>query len=624
MCGVAGFCDFTKTSNKQTLVNITDALHHRGPDDSGYSFFETSQANIGLGHRRLSILDLSKHGHQPMQYQNLEIVYNGEVYNFKEIKKELEKFGYKFDSDSDTEVILKAFHKWGVKCIDKFNGMFAIAFYDKEDEKLTFIRDRAGVKPFYWYEKDGLFMFASELKSFHENKRFEKEIDKNSLSLYLKYGYVPQPHTIFKNTYKLTAGHFLELDLKSQKTKEIKYWDLQDYYDKPKLDISIDEAIDETEKLLTSAFDYRMVSDVPVGVFLSGGYDSSAVSALLQSNSMKKIKTFTIGFEEKKYNEAIYAKKVAQHLGTEHYEHYLSQKDALEILPTLPELYDEPFGDSSAIPTIMVSQFARKHVSVALSADGGDELFSGYPSYKKIFEMYNKFNKFNILKSISNIDKSIDPFLVSKYFNIYNFEGKFYKLCELLKNSGNPSGFYNTSTSYFYDVEIKKLLNKSFEDNEAYTVNTIENMLLHSFKTYLNDDILTKVDRATMSIGLEGREPLLDYKLIEFVAQLPLEYKQNGNETKYLLKQIVHKYIPQEIMDRNKMGFSIPVFEWFQDELKIYFEEYLSEKAIIQSEVFQYDYIFKLKKSYYEGHGNPHKLWLILMYQMWWERWVKV
>jgi len=623
MCGIAGFCDFNKSLNYNNLLQMTDVLHHRGPNDSGYKFYEKEYVNIGLGHKRLSILDLSNHGHQPMKFENLEIVYNGEVYNFKEIKAELEDLNYNFTSNSDTEVILKAYFQWGIKAVDKFNGMFAIAIYDNTNDKLILIRDRAGVKPLYYHNANNLFLFSSELKSFYKLKSFKKSINKNSVVEYLKFGYIPQPLTIFDNTYKLESGKYLEYNLQTKVINIKTYWNIDKFYKKEKLDISFNQALHTTEELLKSSFKYRMVSDVPVGVFLSGGYDSSAVSAILQANTTNKIKTFTIGFKEEQYNEAVYAKKVAKHLGTDHHEYYLNQKDALDILPQLPEIYDEPFGDSSAIPTVMVSQFAKKHVTVSLSADGGDELFSGYPSYNAIYNQYNQFHKMKMLKNFSSLDKYIDPYKISKYFNIYNFEGKFYKFFELLKNSNTPISFYETNTKYFYDVEINQLLNKSFCTDECKKENTIENMLIHSFKTYLTDDILTKVDRATMSVSLEGREPMLDYNLIEFVAQLPIEYKQNGKQTKYILKEIVHKYIPKEMMDRNKMGFSIPIFEWFTDELKIYFEEYLSEKAIKESAVFEYQYVLQLKKSYYNGNGNPHKLWLLLMFQMWWAKWIR-
>jgi len=307
MCGIAGFVDFNKKSNLEILKNMTDVLHHRGPDDSGYKFDTLENAEIGLGHRRLSILDLTSHGHQPMGFEDIDIVYNGEVYNFAEIKVELAALGYSFESHSDTEVILKAYHKWGLEAVHKFNGMFAIALHDKRVSKLYLIRDRSGVKPLYYYYDDNQLFFASELKSMHAHPSFKKEIDINSVALFLQLQYIPEPHSIFKSTYKLRAGHVLEIDLKSKKIEEKKYWDVIDFYNKPKLDISEDEAIKETETLLRSAFDYRMVSDVPVGIFLSGGYDSSVVTSIIQSQRSEKLKTFTIGFRENGFDEAPYA-----------------------------------------------------------------------------------------------------------------------------------------------------------------------------------------------------------------------------------------------------------------------------------------------------------------------------
>jgi len=427
MCGISGFCDFKKKSSENILKNMTDALIHRGPDSSGYSFFEYETYQVGLGHRRLSILDLSSHGHQPMSFENLDIVFNGEIYNFKEIKKELLELGYSFYSNSDTEVILKSYYQWGIKAVDRFNGMFAITIYDKKENKLILIRDRVGVKPFYYYKKDSLILFSSELKSFHKYPNFEKIIDKNSLSLYLQFGYIPEPHSIFKNSYKLKAGHYIEIDLKSQKIEEIKYWDVVDFYNKPKIDISQEEAILKTEELLKSSFEYRMVSDVPVGVFLSGGYDSSLVVSILENGRNEKLNTFTIGFKEKGFDEAPYAKEVAKYLGTNHTEYYCTQKDALEIIPKLAEMYDEPFGDSSAIPTTLVSALARKSVTVSLSADGGDEIFAGYGKYTTTKQYFDKFNKIsNSIKSLVNFGMdNINP----KYIPILNnFETRYNKI----------------------------------------------------------------------------------------------------------------------------------------------------------------------------------------------------
>ena len=630
MCGIAGFCDFNHKLDKDILKSMTDVLHHRGPDDSGYYFENNEYANIGLGHRRLSILDLSKHGHQPMQFQDLEIVYNGEVYNFKEIRKELEKCNYIFESDSDTEVILKAYHKWGIKAVDKFNGMFAILIYDKKNEQLILIRDRSGIKPYYYYFKDGLFMFSSELKSFHQSPLFQKQIDLDVLGQFLMYAYVLEPYSIFKDTYKLRAGHYIVLDLKKRIYKEKKYWDVADSYKKPKLDITEEEAIQKADSILKSAFEYRMVSDVPVGVFLSGGYDSSAVAAVLQNNRTQKINTFTIGFKEKGYDEAIYAKQVANYLGTNHTEYYCTQKDALEIIPTLPEIYDEPFGDSSAIPTILVSKLAKQNVSVSLSADAGDEIFAGYGKYDTSFRYYNFFNKFpktvqSILKNSMNL---IEPRYLPFKNKIYNFETRYEKIKQILQLNSTSMAMKYT-THLFTISEVNKLLKNSFNelktnfDLDTSDFGDLEKMLLVDYKTYLPDDILTKVDRATMSVSLEGREPLLDYRIIEFAAQLPDHFKYRNGEKKWILKQVVHKYLPKEIMDRPKMGFGVPLMEWFRDELKDLFYTYLSEERLIKENIFNVKEVIYLRDNYLNGkNDNIRKLWNILMFEMWYEKWM--
>lgn len=631
MCGIAGFCDFSKKSSNDILKNMTDVLHHRGPDDSGYFWDESEYSQVALGHRRLSILDLSAHGHQPMSFEYLDIVFNGEVYNFKEIKKELLELGYDFYSDSDTEVILKSYHQWGIKAVDRFNGMFAITIYDKKANKLIFIRDRAGVKPFYYYKKDSLILFSSELKSFHKHPDFQKEINKSSLSLYLQFGYIPEPHSIFKNCYKLKAGHYIEIDLKSQKFQEIKYWDVVDFYNKPKLDISQDEAIEKTEELLKSSFEYRMVSDVPVGVFLSGGYDSSVVTAILQSGRSEKLNTFTIGFKEKGFDEAPYAKEVAKYLGTNHTEYYCTQKDALEIIPKLCEMYDEPFGDSSAIPTSLVSALARKYVTVSLSADGGDEIFAGYSKYTTTMQYFNKFNSIpNSIKSIVGFGMdNINPKHIPILNKTYNFATRYEKINAILKAKKSVEAMKYTS-EYFTKKERDKLLKVHFDDlttnfdiNVANTNDEINQMLAIDYKTYMVDDILTKVDRATMSVSLEGREPLLDYRLIEFVSQLSSNLKYKNGDKKWLLKQITHKYLPKEMMDRPKQGFGVPLTEWFRDELKEYFMVYLDEKRIEKEGLFDSKEIIRLRDSYLLGNKeNVQKLWFLLMFEMWYEKWI--
>lgn len=631
MCGISGFCDFSKKSTSEILKNMTDALHHRGADDSGYFFDEGVYAQIALGHRRLSILDLSTHGHQPMSFEHLNIVFNGEVYNFKEIKRELLELGHKFSSNSDTEVILKSYHQWGIKAVDKLNGMFAIVIYDKKSNKLIFIRDRAGVKPLYYYKKDGLILFSSELKSFHKNPYFKKEINKDSLSLYLQFGYIPEPHSIFVNCHKLKAGHYLELNIQNSELKINKYWDVLDFYNKPKLDISQGKAIEKTEELLRSSFEYRMVSDVPVGVFLSGGYDSSVVAAILQNGMSEKLNTFTIGFKEKEFDEAPYAKEVSKYLGTNHTEYYCTQEDALEIIPRLCELYDEPFGDSSAIPTVLVSQLARKHVAVSLSADGGDELFAGYDKYTTTLQYVNIFN--SIPKSVKSLIgfgmDNINPKYIPILNNSYNFATRYEKIHAILKAENCIEAMKYTS-EYFTKKERDRLLKVDFKDlvtnfdmKVADTNDEINQILAIDFKTYMIDDILTKVDRATMGVGLEGREPLLDYRLIEFVSQLPSNLKYRNGDKKWLLKQITHKYLPEKMMNRPKQGFGVPLSEWFRDQLKEYFMVYLDESRIEKEGLFDSKEVVRLRDSYLSGNReNVQKLWFLLMFEMWFEKWM--
>ncbi len=633
MCGIAGFIDFNKKSNLDTLKNMTDILHHRGPDDSGYLFDSCQNAEVGLGHRRLSILDLTSHGHQPMGFENIDIVYNGEVYNFVEIRQELEHLGYVFESHSDTEVILKAYHKWGLESVHKFNGMFAIAIYDRNISKLFLIRDRSGIKPLFYYHKNSTLLFASELKSMHQHHSFKKEIDIDAVALFLQLQYIPEPHSIFKSCYKLRAGHFLEIDLVSQKIEEKVYWDVIDSYNKPKLDISEDEAISETEKLLKSAFEYRMVSDVPVGIFLSGGYDSSVVTAILQHQRSEKLKTFTIGFHENGFDEAPYAKQVASYLGTEHHEYYCTQKDALAIIPKLADIYDEPFSDASAIPTTLVSQLARQEVTVSLSADGGDEIFAGYDKYSRTLAYYKYFSKVpNFLKSsMGSMMSGINPNSIPLLKDTFNFSIRYEKMQNMLMAKNAVDIMKNTSLFLTFN-EVNNLLN-----NKAKILSTnldkgslldkhnddINSMLAIDYKTFMVDDILTKVDRATMSVSLEGREPFLDYRIIEFAASLPSHFKYQNGRKKHILKEITHKYLPKEMMDRPKMGFVVPIQEWFKDELKEYFLHYLDEQKLEKEGIFNAKEVVKLRDNYFNGgKENIDNLWSILMFEMWYEKWM--
>ena len=631
MCGISGFVDWGEGSSTATLKKMTDVLHHRGPDDSGYFLEQYAGAAVGLGHRRLSILDLTVHGHQPMAYQNLTIIYNGEVYNFMEIRSELESSGYHFDSGSDTEVILKAYHRWGSGMVKRLNGMFALAILDAAANTLMLLRDRAGVKPLYWYFHDGLLMFASELKSFHEHPGFNKELCLDGLALFLQHGYIPQPHTIFKNTRKLKAGHRLIIDLGSKTLSEEKYWDVFDCYLQPKIKASEEEVLHKTEELLTSACEYRMVADVPVGVFLSGGYDSSVVTALLQSRRSEKLKTFAIGFQEEAYNEAHHARRVAEYLGTDHTEYYCTQQDALNILPRLPEIWDEPFGDASTIPTVLLSEVTRNEVTVSLSADGGDEIFGGYDKYIFSRKMESIFRKIPLRKHLGSFLNNINPDRIPLLSGDPNFSRRYTKVASSME-AKHPTEMLGIIGSAFFRKEVEELIAKPFThlktDFEPYdgldNHNDIYNSLMAvDYKTYQLDDILVKVDRATMSCGLEGREPLLDYRIIEYISRLESSFKIRGNDRKYLLKEITHKYLPKEMMDRPKMGFGVPIIDWFRAELRDYLLSYLSERRIVEAGIFNVNKVIEVRDKYLAGKSDDiSKIWFLLVFEMWRERWM--
>lgn len=630
MCGIAGLIDFKLRSSLNNLCSMTDILHHRGPDDYGYFFENTEQAQIGLGHRRLSILDLSNHGHQPMQFDYLTIIYNGEIYNFKEIRCELEKYGYTFESNSDTEVILKAYHKWGIAAVHHFNGMFALAIFDKKMQTLMLIRDRAGVKPLYWYKKDNLFMFASEIKSFHEHPHFVKEINHDGISLYLQYGYVPQPKTIFNHTHKLEAGHFLTIDIKNSALKIEKYWDVVDYYNQPKIKIHEQEALEESERLIKSACEYRMISDVNVGIFLSGGYDSSLVTALLQTDRSEKLKTFTISFNEHKFSEAHHAKRVAEYLGTDHTEYCCSDSEALQIIPMIADIWDEPFADNSTIPTVLLSKIARETVKVSLSADGGDELFGGYHRYIQSENLYKIIQKIPFRHKLNSMLLKVDPCKLNS-FKIEKLDHRYYKIIESL-GVNSCSSVMRLASSFFTPLEVNNYLLTKSDINYQFLdepnifkkdIHNLDRMLAIDYNTFQLDDILVKTDRATMSASLEGREPLLDYRLVEFASRLDVKFKINGGDKKYLLKKITHKYINKEILDRPKMGFNSPIEKWIRADSRKNLFDYLSHDYLEKQKIFNPWAVTKLKNDYSSGKtDNIHKLWAILVFQMWHERWM--
>lgn len=630
MCGITGFLDFNKSTSSEILKEMTDAMNHRGPDDSGHEVYESNNASIGFGQRRLSILDLSPLGHQPMHFGNQILNFNGEIYNFKEIRKELEKEGYSFESWSDTEVILKGYHCWGLAVLKKFVGMFAISLFDKEKQKLYLIRDRAGVKPLYYYWNNNLLLFGSELKALYKHPEFEKRIDVNSVALFLQFSYIPGKYSIFKNTLKLLPGHILTIDLNTKEQEISKYWDVFDYYNKPKLDISDNDAIAHTDKILRNAYEYRMVADVPVGIFLSGGYDSSSVAALLQSDKTEKLKTFTIGFHENEFNEAHEAKRIAEYLGTDHTEWYLTAKEAGEVLPLLPEIYDEPFADNSTVPTVLVSKLAREQVKVALSADGGDEIFGGYNKFNQAVKFTSGMPTL-IQSMISGGMSLINPSIIPYFNRKYNFSTRYEKM-KLIWKKGDPIQAVKYISQYITETETESFLGHSFEKYHTFfddgfllkdNDGIINRLLAVDYKTFLVDNNLVKVDRATMSVGLEGREPMLDHRIVEFLAQLPSSFKIRGNVNKWLLKQVVHKYVPKELMERPKRPFIAPLMVWFKDELKEQLKYYLSEESILKSGIFNHIPIIKMRDAYLEGKKiNYQKLWQVLIFQLWYNRWI--
>lgn len=627
MCGICGYINFKKPIKYPIIEKMSKTLSHRGPNDMGTYNQVFEEYEIALGHVRLSILDLSEQGHQPMCFHNNTIVFNGEIYNYKEIRDELIKLGHTFSSNCDTEVVLHAYTEWGVESVKRFIGMFAFAVYDHESKIITLCRDRAGIKPLYYYHDGSCFLWGSELKAFHAYPYFEKEICKDAVALYMKHGYIPAPYSIFEKTYKLQQGHYLIFDLKSNQVTINQYWNLHDYYIAPKFDIGYEEAKQQVEDILKSSFNYRMISDVPVGVFLSAGFDSSCVAALLQSTTSNRIKTFTIGFESG-VNEAPRAKVIADYLGTDHTEYYCTIREGLELVDQLPYYYDEPFADSSAIPTTLVSKLASKDVKVVLSADGGDEIFAGYNNYETLIKRYNQIQK--IPQGIYNPLSGILSFM-SRYSGNQHIAWRLDFLSKTLHNGKDDlqmsflKNFYKTDFSGYQGNMF------SFENipeppvllEEMHEMDFLSKLMYIDYIQYMCDDILVKVDRATMSVSIEGRDPFLDQRIIEFVARIPSNYKYDGKVRKKILKDVVYKYLPKDIMNMPKNGFSLPLADWLQNGLSYYVDHYLSTYAISKSAIFNIDYISFCKEQFIKDPSmNAYSIWKILQFQMWFDKWM--
>lgn len=642
MCRICGVRDFHENINydlKAVSEKMRDTMAHGGPDGAGVYYCAAS--GVALGHRRLSIIDLSSSGHQPMKFKNYAAVYNGEIYNFASVKAELASYGRKFISNSDTEVLLQAYDEWGLSCVDKFRGMWAFALWDETQKTLTLSRDRFGVKPLYWYHKDGLFMFSSELKAFCAHPTFDKKLDYNAVSLYLQHGYIASPLSIFENTYKLEPGHFLKIDARGN-IKKIEYWSAEKVFTEgiaARRQCAGEEAVaEELEALLLESFKLRMVSDVPVGMFLSGGVDSSLLTALLAKDmGGSRLKTFTIGFKEKEYDEAGWAGRVAAHLGTEHTQLYCGPSDAFDIIPKLPQIYDEPLGDPSAVPTYLVSKLARTKVKVSLSADGGDEQFCGYSRYSMINERVAKFATNPFLGLISG---ALEYVSAQTAYSIYeklprplqrwnNFYDKFTKLKKVLKTK-NKIAQYNLANKYFLEEDLARLGLSKVESQlfkfgrGLEKMSLLDQMMYFDIKTYLPDDILVKVDRAAMSVALEGREPFLDHKIIEFAARLPIDLKYKNGVSKYILKKILYRHVPRKLADRPKQGFGVPVYEWFRDELKGCYREHLAFDKIKREGIFDAAEVSRLLGDYMNGRGvNAYKLWFLFVFELWYEKYMR-
>ena len=626
MCGICGFYT-KKRETLHNLIEMNNMMTHRGPDDHGEEIYTSNNSDycIGMAHRRLSIMDLSFLGHQPMHSKNkkVTVVFNGEIYNFIELKEELKE--YPFVSNCDTEVIIAAYLEWGIECINKFNGMYAIAIYDREDESVYLIRDRIGKKPLYYYLNDGNLYFASELKALMANPHFEKEINENIIAKFIYMQYINAPDSIFQNTFKLEPGGILKF--RNGKVDKWKYWDVAENHKKSILKISYGEAVEEMEHLLKESVKRRMAADVPVGEFLSGGYDSALICSLAQSLSQESIRTYSIGFEDKKLDEAPYAKEIAKYLGTNHTEYYISQKEMFELIRSIPKYYDEPFADSSQICTMLVSELAKKDVTVVLTGDGGDELFGGYTIYKSIKKAQEKKVTGVLLNSIYKIPLANRIYNFRKLPFVYRVASE--SLDSNIKTQVGSGQYLKQIDKFFINKEPKEYL-YYIEDNYGEK-NWVYKRMLLDIDTYLPGDILCKVDRASMKYSLEVRCPFLDKELLEFSLRLPLEYKYSDNDLKRIIKDVTYKYIPKELMDRPKQGFGVPREKWLRNELKDELLDYLEADFVKNQGIFDAVEIRKIVESYLEkgdmgantGQNYGRFVWSYYIFQQWYTYYMK-
>ena len=640
MCGILGYMSSPSAVSEQLCEKMLSKIIHRGPDDFGV--WIDQDAGIALGHRRLSIQDLSPLGHQPMESMSgrYVIVFNGEVYNFKVLQAELESVGYAFRGHSDTEIMLACIEEWGVEqALVKFVGMFAFALWDKKEGILTLARDRLGEKPLYYGFQGNTFLFGSELKALKVHPDWQGEINRDALSLYMRHNYIPAPYSMYKEISKLVPGTYIQL--KGGGASELKvYWSAKGVAEqgvKDPLYLSDDEAVSSLDKLLRETISEKMIADVPLGAFLSGGIDSSAVVAIMQQESYRKVKTFSIGFHEKGYNEAEHAKAVAAHLGTDHTEMYVTAEQAMDVIPKLPMMYDEPFSDSSQIPTFLVSDMTKQHVTVALSGDGGDELFAGYNRYFLGQSLWNKLSK--VPKSLRGlVASSITAVSPSAWDRLGSIGGyvipsirertgdKLHKLAGILGVQSSEE-MYCRLISHWHDPaslvlggqELPTVLTEPAlcADLDDFT----QRMQFLDAVSYLPDDILTKVDRAGMAVSLETRIPFLDHRLFEFAWRIPMHQKVRDGHGKWLLRQVLYQYVPQSLIDRPKMGFGIPIDQWLRTSLRDWAEALLDEKRLEREGFFNVRLVRKKWSEHLSGERNwQYHLWDVLMFQAWLEK----
>lgn len=639
MCGIAGYWD-KRGADALIVERMVMRIQHRGPDDAGVWLNE--EGDLALAHQRLAIIDLTSAGHQPMisPCGRFALVYNGEIYNHQDLRTDLEDEGGHFDwrGHSDTETLLAALRHWGVEgALQRLNGMFAFALWDDAKRTVFLARDRMGEKPLYYGCSGGSFLFGSELKSLVTHPHWQGDIDRNALTLYMRHNYVPAPRSIYQGINKLPPAHFVVVREAGQEVSEpFCYWDLGQIAESGAADAkgAPEDFIDELDGLLRDAVVRRMAADVPLGAFLSGGIDSTTVAALMQVQSMRPVKTFTIGFHEKAYNEAEYAKAVAKHLGTDHTELYVTPEEAMAVIPRLPVIWDEPFSDSSQIPTLLISELARQHVKVSLSGDGGDELFCGYNRYTQGYQVWRALRLLPsplrpvlawLLRAVPGAPLERLVRLLPKRLQISHLADRLPKLAEVVDVDSGES-YYHRLVSYWKDpaavvrggVEPSTL----FDTPERLPMlpGLRQHMMYMDSLTYLPDDILTKMDRASMAVSLEARIPLLDHRVVEFAWKVPMSLKYRDGRGKWLLREVLYRYVPRELMERPKMGFAVPIEHWLRGSLREWGEELLGEKRLQEEGYFDPAPIRMMWHEHVTGKRRWHQnLWVVLMFQAWLE-----